>query len=120
MDLLRGGLRRELERRKIAVALPEERDARLRSLPADAQDAAAAAREGQLSGWLLLSDIRRWHTDGRSPLRAWVVMRLVRIDSGEVRWESEVQKISPLVGSGRLDEASNDAVKAILREVFRP
>lgn len=119
MDLLRGGLRRELEQRKIAVSLPEERDARLRSLPADAQSAAAAAREGKLSGWLLIADIRRWQTDGRSPLRAWVVMRLVRIDSGAMRWESEVQKVLPLVGSGRLDEASNDAVKAILSELFR-
>jgi ABC-type Mn2+/Zn2+ transport system permease subunit len=119
MDLLRGALRRELEQRKIAVSLPEEHDARLRSVPADAQSAAAAAREGQLSGWLLISDIRRWHTDGRSPLRAWVEMRLVQIDSGAIRWQSQVQKIIPLAGSGRLDEASNDAVKAILRELFR-
>ena len=118
MDLLRASLKRELEQRKIAVWFPEERDARLRALGADAAEAAAMARMAELSGWLLLCDIRRWHTDGRSPLRTSVDMRLVRIGSGAVEWHGQVQKIVPLVGAGRLDEASSDAVKVILRELF--
>jgi hypothetical protein len=51
-------------------------------------------------------------------LRATVAFRVVRVDSGVVEWESEVQKIIPLVGAARLDEASSDAVKEILREIF--
>ena len=118
MDLLRGALRRELEQRKIIVSLPEERDPRLRSFGADPLSAATTARAAELSGWLLLCEIRRWHTDGRSPLSTSVQMRLVRIDSGVVEWQGEWQKIVPLSHAGRLDEASGDAVKAILREVF--
>jgi ABC-type Mn2+/Zn2+ transport system permease subunit len=118
MDLLRAALKRELEQRGVAVSLPEDRDTGLRSFGADPVAAATIAQTSQLSGWLLLCDIRRWHTDGRSPLRTWVEMRLVRIDSGAVEWQAQVQKIVPLVGAGRLDEASGDAVKAILREVF--
>jgi len=118
MDLLRGSLQRELEQRKIAVALPEEQDSRLHSFPFDASSAATNARATNLAGWLLLSDIRRWHTDGRSPLRTWVDMRLVRIDDGAVTWEKQFQKTTALVGAGRLDEVSADAVKEILRDAF--
>jgi len=118
MDLLRGTLRQELEQRKIPVSFPEERNAGLRSFGADPAAAAEMARTAQLSGWLLLCDIRRWHTDGRSPLSTSVLMRLVRIDDGMVQWQEHWQKIVPLVGARRLDEASGDAVKAIMREMF--
>jgi ABC-type Mn2+/Zn2+ transport system permease subunit len=118
MDLLRGSIKRELEQKRIAVSFPEERDARLQSFPFEAASAANNARAANLSGWLLLSDIRRWNTDGRAPLRTWVDVRLVRIDNGTINWERQFQKIVPLVGSARLDEASADAVKEILREMF--
>ncbi len=118
MDLLRGSMKRELEQRRIAVSFPEERDARLQSFPFEAASAATNARAANLSGWLLLSDIRRWNTDGRAPLRTWVDMRLVRIDNGTINWEKQFQRIVPLVGAARLDEASADAVKEILRDLF--
>ena len=118
MDLLRGSIKRELEQRRIAVSFPEERDARLQSFPFEAASAATNARAANLSGWLLLSDIRRWHTDGRAPLRTWVDVRLVRIDNGTINWEKQFQKVVPMVGAARLDEASADAVKEILREMF--
>lgn len=118
MDVLRGSLRKELEQRKLVVSLPEERDARMQSFPFDASAAAANARAASLSGWLLLTEIRRWHTDGRAPLRALVDFRLVRIDDGALRWERQVQKTVPVLVAGRLDEASSDAIKEILREVF--
>jgi len=118
MDLLRGSLQRELRRRHYAVALPEERDIRMQSLPFDGGSAAANARTANLSGWLWLSEIRRWHTDGRSPLRTVVEMRLVRIENGAVPWQRQIVKTVPLVGAMRLDETSADAVKEILREVF--
>ena len=118
MDLLRGSLKRELQQRQITVSLPEERDVRLQSLPFDGVSAAANARTANLSGWLWLSEIRRWQTDGRSPLRTVVEMRLVRIDNGAVPWQRQIAKTVPLVGAARLDEISADAVRAILREVF--
>lgn len=118
MDLLRGSMKRELEQRRIVVSFPEERDARLQSFPFEAGSAATNARAANLSGWLLLSDIRRWSTDGRAPLRTWVDMRLVRIDNGTINWERQFQKVVPVVGAARLDEASADAVKEILREMF--
>jgi ABC-type Mn2+/Zn2+ transport system permease subunit len=118
MDLLRGEIARELKSRKIAVAMPEERDARLQSFPFGADGAATNARSAGLSGRLLLAEIRRWSADAGGLLRATVAFRVVRIDSGVVEWESEVQKIIPLVGAARLDEASSDAAKEILREIF--
>lgn len=118
MDLLRSSLQRELQQRQIIVSLPEERDVRLQSLPFDGVSAAANARAASLSGWLWLSEIRRWQTDGRSPLRVVVEMRLVRIDNGAVPWQRQIAKTVPLVGAVRLDEISADAVRAILLDVF--
>ena len=118
MDLLRGLLQRELQQRQVATALPEERDIRLQSFPFDGVSAAANARAANLSGWLWLSEIRRWHSDGRSPLRTVVEMRLVRIDNGAVEWQRQFARTIPLTGAARLDEVSADAVKEILREAF--
>lgn len=118
MDLLRGSLQRELQQRQAAVSLPEERDIRLQSLPFDGVSAAAVARTANLTGWLWLSEIRRWYTDGRSPLRALVEMRLVRIDDGAVAWQRQIVKTVPFAGAPRLDEISADLVRDIMREVF--
>lgn len=118
MDLLRGSLQQALKQRQITVSFPEERDSRLQSLPFDGASAAANARTANLSGWLWLSEISRWHTDGRSPLRAVVEMRLVRIDNGTVSWQRQFVQTLPLAGAARLDEISADAVKEILRATF--
>jgi zinc transport system permease protein len=118
MDLLRGALQRELQQRQITAALAEERDMRLQSLPFDGVDAATNARAANLSGWLWLSQIHRWQSDGRSPLRVVVEMRLVRIDTGAVNWHRQIVKTIPLVGAARFDEVSADAVKAIMRDLF--
>ena len=118
MDLLRGSLQRELQQRQMIVSLPEERDVRLQSFPFDGVSAAANARTAKLVGWLWLSEIRRWQTDGGSPLRTVVEMKLVRIDDGAVPWQRQIAKTVPLVGAARLDEISADAVRAILRDVF--
>ncbi|MGZ8497210.1 MAG: hypothetical protein ACXWXL_02260 [Candidatus Binatia bacterium] len=90
----------------------------MQSLPFDGASAAAHARTANLSGWLWLSEIRRWHTDGRSPLRAVVEMRVVRIDNGTVAWQRQFAQTLPFTGAARLDEISADAVKEILRETF--
>jgi ABC-type Mn2+/Zn2+ transport system permease subunit len=120
MDLLRGQLAQELKGRNVAVAFPDERDARLQVFPFDAAVAASNARSASLSGRLLLAEIRRWNADSRGLLRTSVAFRVVNIDSGAVEWEREAQKIIPLVGAARLDEASSDAVKAILQDIFGP
>jgi ABC-type Mn2+/Zn2+ transport system permease subunit len=118
MDLLRSSMKKELEQKSIVVSFPEERNARLRSFPFDAASAAVEARSANLSGWLLLSEIRRWTTDGRAPLTTWVAVRVVRIDSGMVHWEKQIRKVVAMSGAARLDEASDNAVKEILREMF--
>ena len=117
MDLLRNELRNELERRAVKFGFPEQRDGRLSVFPFDAASAANGARKSNLSGYLLLSDIRRWDSDPHGPLRAWVEFRLVRIDDGTVAWERRVQKVTSSTGA-RLDQLSFDAVKEIVREVF--
>lgn len=118
MELLRGGVQREIEQRQLNVALPEERDRRLQSLPFDGANAAANARQANLSGWLWLAEIRRWQSDGRGPLRAAVDMKVVRIADGATIWQRQIVKTLPSVGAVRLDELSSDAVKEILRDVF--
>lgn len=118
MDLLRASLLRELQQRQVNVSLPEKHDGRLQSFPFDGVSAAANARSANLVGWLWLSEIRRWQTDGRAPLRTVVEMRLVRIDDGMVNWQRQISKTVPLTGAVRLDEISADAVREILREVF--
>lgn len=117
MDLLRDEIRNELERRAVQFGFPEQRDGRLGAFPFDAASAATGARQANLSGYLLLSDIRRWDSDPHGPLRSWVEFRLVRIDDGTVIWERRVQKVTSSTGA-RLDQLSFDAVKEIVREVF--
>jgi ABC-type Mn2+/Zn2+ transport system permease subunit len=117
MDLLRDEIRNELERRTVKFGFPEQRDDRLGAFPFDAAYAATAARQANISGYLLLSDIRRWDSDPHGPLRSWVEFRLVRIDDGTVAWERRIQKVTSSTGA-RLDQLSFDAVKEIVREVF--
>lgn len=117
MDLLRDSLKREIAARQVVVALPEERDVRLGSLPFDAVSAAATARGANLSGWLWLTEIRRWDAEPNGMLRSWVEFRLVRIDDGMLSWERRMQKVISSPGA-RLDQSSNDAANAIMREIF--
>ena len=117
MDLLRDEIRNELERRTVKFGFPEQRDDRLGAFPFDAAYAATGARQANISGYLLLSDIRRWDSDPHGPLRSWVEFRLVRIDDGTVAWGRRIQKVTSSTGA-RLDQLSFDAVKEIVREVF--
>jgi ABC-type Mn2+/Zn2+ transport system permease subunit len=117
MDLLRGTLKQELEERGMAVALPERHDSRLGSFPFSAENAAQGARAAKLSGYLLLSQIRRWDGDSHGLLRTWVEFKLVRINDGAAILERRVQKVVPSTGA-RLDQASADAAKEIARELF--
>ena len=117
MDLLRDELKNELEQRAVKVGFPEQGDHRLAALPFDAASAAGGARKANLSGYLMLSDIRRWDSDPHGPLRGWVEFRLVRIDDGAVVWQRRVRKVIASAGA-RFDQLSSDAAKEIVREIF--
>lgn len=118
MDLLRDSLQSELEQRKIKIAFPEAQDARLGAFAPHPASAAQTAREGKLSGLLLITNIQRWHADGRQLVSTRVEFKLLRISDGAVLWEKTVQRVIPTTGAGHLGEASSDAVKAIVREIF--
>jgi hypothetical protein len=117
MDLLREELKTKLEGRAVKIAFPERSDSRLGAFPFDAAGAAGAARKANLSGFLLLTDIRRWDSDPHAPLRSRVEFRLVRIDDGTIAWQHRVQKITSSTG-GPIDQLSAEAVKEIVRQSF--
>jgi ABC-type Mn2+/Zn2+ transport system permease subunit len=117
MDLLRDSLQAELARRKIKIALPESVDARLGAFSPHPMSAAETARQGKLSGLLLVSDIQRWNADGRQLLSTRVDFKLLRITDGSVVWEKTVQRVISLTGAN-LSQASADAIKEIMRDLF--
>jgi hypothetical protein len=118
MDLLREALRREGQQRKVQVRYPEEHDARLTALPLGPEAASRIARDANLEGALLLSEIRRW--DGEAPglIRLWVELKVVRIADGSVAWERRVQKIVAAGRSGNPAEFHQDAVREIVKQLF--
>ena len=118
MDLLRDALQAELDRRKLKVAFPEAHDARLGTFSSDPASASRVAREGQLSGLLLITDIQRWNADGRQILSSRVAFKLLRISDGRPVWERTVRRVVATTGAAHLGQASNDAVRDILREIF--
>ena len=118
MDLLRDALQSELQRRQIKIGFPEAHDARLEGFSPRPENAAQTAREGKLAGLLLLSDIQRWNADGRQLLSTRVDFKLLRISDGEVVWERNVRRAIFTAGAGHLGQASADAVKEIMRELF--
>ena len=102
MDLLRGSLHRELRATKIDVSFPEERDARFSHCHSKRSARRPTRAPPIFPAGCWLAEIRRWHTDGRSPLRTLVEMQLVRIDDGAVSWQGRIQKTVPLVGAATI------------------
>jgi len=118
MDLLRDHLKAELEQKGFDVSLPEQKEARFPPLPADDKSALRLAREGQLSGIVFVSEIRRWEADMQKFVRVVADFKLVRIDDGAVLWQRRVQGAIPTPSATNLGQASSDAVNAIVRELF--
>jgi hypothetical protein len=118
MDLLRDNLKIELEHRGFRVSLPEENDARFVAFPTDAGAAVRVAREGKLSGLTLVSEIRRWEVEAQKFVRVLVDFKLIRIDDGAVLWERRVQRAIPTPSATNVGQASTDAVREIVRELF--
>ena len=118
MDLLRQNLQTELAQRGFRFLLPEDKDARFPAFPADSAGAARIAREGKLSGMVFVSEIWRWEGETQKFVRALVDFKLVRIDDGAIVWERRVQRAIPTPSATNLGQASTDAVKAILHDLF--
>jgi hypothetical protein len=118
MDLLRDSLRSELEQRKIKIALPETHDARLQVFSPQPASAAQTAREAKLSGLLLVTAIQRWDAAGRQLLATRVDFKLLRISDGSLVWEKNVRRVISTAGAGHLAQASEDAAREIVYDLF--
>ena len=120
MDLLRDELQSEFTQRGFKVSRPEEADKRLANLPFAADSAAGNAREGRLSGHLLLSDILRWSIDSKQFVAVVADFKLIRIADGATLWQRRYQRAVPTPGATNISQASSDAVKIMVRELFDP
>ncbi len=118
MDLLRRDLQAELERRGFHIALPEDKDARFTAFSSDRDNALRVAREGRLSGALFVSEIFRWEGESQKFVRALVDFKLIRIADGALLWSRRIQRAVPTPSATHLGQASSDAVKAIVSELF--
>jgi hypothetical protein len=118
MDLLRQNLQTELGQKGFQISLPEDKDARFPALPADSAGATRIAREGKLSGMVFVTEIWRWEGETQKFVRALVDFKLVRIDDGAIVWERRVQRAIPTPSATNLGQASTDAIKTILHDLF--
>ncbi len=118
MDLLRDSLKAELEQRGFRILLPEQKDARFAAFPTDAVAAVRVAREGKLSGLTFVSEIRRWEVEAQKFVRVLVDFKLIRIDDGAVLWERRVQRAVPTPSATHVGQASTDAVREIVHDLF--
>jgi ABC-type Mn2+/Zn2+ transport system permease subunit len=118
MDLLRESLQKQLAQRGFGISLPERTDKRLASFSFSTDAALSAARQGKLTGALFLADILRWNVESKQFVRVAVDFKLVRIADGAVLWETRYQRAVPTPSATNVGQASADAVKIIVRELF--
>jgi len=118
MDLLRQSLQSELSQRGFQISLPEDKDARFAAFSSDRDNALRVAREGKLSGALFVSEIFRWEGESQKFVRALVDFKLIRLDDGAVLWARRIQRAVPTPSATNLGQASTDAVKEIVSELF--
>jgi ABC-type Mn2+/Zn2+ transport system permease subunit len=118
MDVLRDNLKAVLEQRGFRISLPEEKDARFAAFPTDTDTAVRVAREGKLSGLTFVGEIRRWEVEAQKFVRVLVDFKLIRIDDGAVLWERRVQRAVPTPSATNVGQASTDAVREIVHDLF--
>jgi hypothetical protein len=119
MDLLRDDLRIKLDHKGYRVALPEDVDMRFPPLPSDPAGAVRVAREGKLSGLIFVSEIRRWEVESQKFVRVVVDFKLLRTGDGAVLWERRIQRAVPTPSATNVGQASTDAAKIVVEELFR-
>jgi len=118
MDLLRQSLQTELAQRGFQISLPEDKDARFAAFSADRDNALRVARDGKLSGAIFVSEILRWEGESQKFVRALVDFKLIRIDDGAVLWARRVQRAVSTPSATNLGQASTDAIKEIVNDLF--
>ncbi len=118
MDLLRDHLKTELGQKGFRVLLPEEKDARFVAFSTDTGSALRFAREGKLSGVVFASEIWRWEVESQKFVRVLIDFKLIRIEDGSVLWQRRVQGAIPTASATNSGQASTDAVKEIVRDLF--
>lgn len=118
MDLLRENLKSELAQKGFQIALPEEKDARVVALSTEPSTAVRVAREGNLSGALFASEIWRWEVESQKFVRVLIDFKLIRVSDGAVVWQRRVQGAIPTPSATNVGQASTDAVKVIVRDLF--
>jgi hypothetical protein len=118
MDLMRGGLKTELEQKGFRIALPEEKDERFAAFPTDIDGAVRIAREGNLSGLTFVSEVRRWEVEAQRFVRVLADFKIIRIEDGAVLWERRIQRAVPTPSATNVGQASTDAVREIVRDLF--
>ena len=118
MDLLRDGVRQELQQSGYRVTFPEETDARFPPFPSDTNAAVQLGREGKLSGLVFISEIWRWEGYPQQFVRVFVDFKLVQLEDGAVVWARRIQRAVPTPSSTNQGQAYTDAVKAVVHEIF--
>jgi hypothetical protein len=118
MDLLRDGLRRELEQKGYVVRLPEEVDDRFPPFPADTSAAVQLARTGKLSGLVFVTEILRWEDVASHFVRVSTDFKLIRVEDGAVVWNRRVQRGISTPAATNQGQAYTDAIKAVVNEIF--
>jgi hypothetical protein len=98
--------------------LPEQVDARFTAFASNPDAAVRLAREGKLSGTLFVSEIWRWEGETQKFVRALVDFKLIQVDDGTVLWQRRIQRAIPTPSATNLGQASADAARAIVRELF--
>jgi hypothetical protein len=118
MDVLREALQTELTQRGFKQSYPEKADKRLASFPFATEAAVNNARQGKLSGLLFLSDILRWNADSKQFISVVADFKLIRIADGAVLWQRRYQRAVSTPSATNLSQASTDAVKIIVQDLF--
>ena len=118
MDLLRDGLRKDLEQKGYTIAFPEEVDARFPPLPADNGNAVRLGREGKLSGLVFVSEIWRWEGESQKFVRVVADFKLIRLDDGTVVWQRRIQRAVSTPSATNLGLAYTDSVKEVVHDLF--
>jgi ABC-type Mn2+/Zn2+ transport system permease subunit len=118
MDLLRESLQKQLAQREFKISMPEQTDKRMATFSFSTDAALSAARQAKLTGALFLADILRWNVDSKQFVSVVADFKLVRIADGAVLWENRYQRAVPTPSATNVGQASADAVKIIVRELF--
>jgi hypothetical protein len=88
------------------------------ALPSDSASAARIARAGKFSGMVFVTEIWRWEGEAQKFVHALVDFKLIRIDDGAVLWARRIQRAVSTPSATNLGQASTDAVKEIVNDLF--